>query len=77
MASALATRRLRKERAPPPAYMYVRARTAVTHSCSKKWSANELVQDAFIDVCSDKDEAQRCGFHRPEHPMPFASRWFV
>ena len=38
------------------------------------WSANELIQDAFIDVCGDKDEAMRCGFHRPESLPPYVMR---
>jgi len=38
------------------------------------WSANELIQDAFIDVCGDKDEAQRSGFHRPSSLPPFTWR---
>ena len=32
------------------------------------------LQDAFIDVCGDKDEAMRSGFHRPESLPPYVMR---
>ena len=28
------------------------------------WSANEMIMDPYIDVCGDKDEAVRGGFHK-------------